>query len=69
MVGILTVLAIRVGLLATTACLFTNNVISATPWTFDASAWYFPQSAVALAVLCGLALFSGYAARTGPSAR
>ena len=68
-VGILTVLAIRVGLLATTACFFTNYVISATPWTFDASAWYFPQSAVALAVICGLALFSGYAARTGPSAR
>ena len=68
-VGILTVLAIRVGLLATTACFFANFVISGTPWTFDPSAWYFPQSAVALAFICGLAIFSGYAARTGPSGR
>jgi hypothetical protein len=66
-VGILTVVAVRIGLLATTACFLATSVISAMPWTFDTSAWYFPPSAVALTLISGLAVFAGYAtAAAGP---
>ena len=61
-VGVLTAVAIRGGLLATAACFLATFVISATPWTFDTAAWYFPASSVVLAGLCGLAAFAGYAA-------
>lgn len=63
-VGVLTIVATRVGLLGTVAAFLASFVLSATPWTFDPGAWYFPPSATALAFLCGLALFCGYAART-----
>jgi hypothetical protein len=63
-VGVLTLVATRVGLLATVAAFLASYVLSATPWTFDSSAWYFPPSATALAFLCGLALYCGYALRT-----
>lgn len=63
-VGIIAALAVRMGLLATAACFFASYALSATPWTFDPGAWYFPESAFAFAVLAGLAVFAGYAART-----
>jgi serine/threonine-protein kinase len=66
--GVLTVVAIRVGLLAAVACFVASYMISATPWTFDPGAWFFPQSAVALALVCGLALFGGVAAAGGLAA-
>jgi hypothetical protein len=31
------------------------------PWSLDSSAWYFPQSAVALAVVVAIAGTAGYA--------
>jgi Protein kinase domain len=67
-VAIVTVVAIRVGLLATSACFLATLVISATPWTFDTGAWYFQQSAVSLILISALALFAGHAARTGAAA-
>jgi hypothetical protein len=67
--GILALVAIRVGLLATAACLLGSFVMSATPWTFDTRAWYFPQSALALTLTCGLAVFCGYAALKAPAGR
>jgi serine/threonine-protein kinase len=59
-VSVLAVVAIRVGLLATAASFLASFVISATPWTFDTGAWYFPPSAAALVFICGLAVFCGY---------
>jgi serine/threonine-protein kinase len=61
MVGILALVAMYIGLLATAAAFLATFVLSATPWTFDSSAWYFPQSLAALLFLCGLAAFCGYA--------
>jgi serine/threonine-protein kinase len=60
--SVLTIVAVRVGLLATSACFVASFLISATPWTFDPGAWYFPPSACALLLLCGLAAFAGYSA-------
>jgi hypothetical protein len=60
--SVLTIVAVRVGLLATSACFVASFLISATPWTFDPGAWYFPPSASALLLLCGLAAFAGYSA-------
>jgi protein kinase-like protein len=64
-VGIIITLAVRLGLLATAALFFASYAVSATPWTFDPGAWYFPPAALAFAVLTGIAIFAGYAARTG----
>jgi hypothetical protein len=62
--GIIAALAVRMGLLATAACFFASFALSATPWTFDTGAWYFPPAALAFAILAALAIFAGYAART-----
>ncbi|MEO8520093.1 MAG: protein kinase [Acidobacteriota bacterium] len=67
-VGIIATLAVRMGLLATAACFFASYALSNTPWTFDPGAWYFPESALSFAVVAGLAMFAGYAARTRTSA-
>jgi hypothetical protein len=40
-------------------------VLTATPWSFDTSAWYFQQSALAFLVMAGLTAFAAYAARSG----
>jgi hypothetical protein len=63
-VGIITVLAIRVGLLATVLAFGTAFAITATPWSFDTSAWYFQESALAFTVMAGLTVFAAYAARS-----
>ena len=59
--AVLAAVAIRVGLLATAACFLSGFVLSATPWTFDSTTWYFAPSTAALLFICGLAAFSGYA--------
>jgi serine/threonine-protein kinase len=61
-VATLTIVALRVGLLATAAGFLSSFVLSATPWTFDSTAWYFAPSMTALLFLGGLAVFCGYAA-------
>jgi len=61
-VGLITVLAIRVGLLATVLAFATSFALTATPWTFDTSAWYFQESALAFLVLAGLTVGAAYAA-------
>jgi serine/threonine-protein kinase len=61
-VGILTVLAIHVGLLATVLAFAAVFALTATPWTFDTSAWYFQESALAFLVLAGLTVCAAYAA-------
>ena len=66
-VGIITMLAIRVGLLATVMAFCSTFVLTATPWSFDASAWYFQESALAFLVIAGLTAFAAYAARSGVS--
>ena len=63
-VGIITVLIIRVGLLATVLAFGSTFAITATPWSFDTSAWYFQESALAFLVLAGLTVFAAYAARS-----
>jgi hypothetical protein len=68
-VGIISVLAIHVGLLATVMIFATTFAMSATPWTFDTSAWYFQESAFAFVVLGGLIAFAAYAARSGSTLR
>jgi hypothetical protein len=64
-VGILTVLAIHVGLLAMVFAFGSTFVLTATPWSFDTSAWYFQQSALAFLVMAGVTAFAAYAARSG----
>lgn len=67
-VGIITVLAIHVGLLATVLAFAATFALTATPWTFDTSAWYFPQSALAMLVCAGITALAAYAARSGETA-
>ena len=64
-VGIITALAIHVGLLATVLSFCATFALTATPWTFNTSAWYFPPSAFAFLVMAGITAFAAYAARTG----
>jgi hypothetical protein len=66
-VGIIISVAIRVGLLATAAAFLASFVVSATPWTFDPTDWYFPSSALSLLLMCALAVTAGFAARAGAS--
>ena len=66
-VGIITMLAIRVGLLATVMAFCSTFVLTATPWSFDTSAWSFQESALAFLVIAGLTAFAAYAARSGVS--
>ena len=68
-VGVIAVLAIRAGLLSTAMALFATYVLSSMPWTLDTGAWYFPQSALALTFLVGLAAFAGYAMSAGSAER
>jgi hypothetical protein len=39
-------------------------VLTATPWSFDTSAWYFQESALAFLVIASVAIFAAYAARS-----
>jgi hypothetical protein len=64
-VGVIVLLAIRTGLLATAAALLATNVYSAMPWTLDTSSWFFPQTALALGALTALAAMAGYAMLSG----
>jgi hypothetical protein len=66
--GVFSAVAIRIGLLAAIACLVASYMLAATPWTFDPGAWFFPQSATALTLVCGLAVFGGIAAAGGMAA-
>jgi hypothetical protein len=66
-VGIIIGVAIHVGLLATVAAFLASFVVSATPWTFDVSDWYFPSAALALTLVGALAVTAGFAARAGAS--
>ena len=68
-VGIIISVAIRVGLLATAAAFLASFVVSATPWTFDSTDWYFPSSALSLLLMCALAVTAGFAARAGQARR
>jgi hypothetical protein len=63
-VGVITVLAIGVGPLATVLAFVATFALTATPWSFDTSAWYFPESALAFLGLAGLTAFAAYAARS-----
>jgi serine/threonine-protein kinase len=67
-VGLIIAIAIHAGLLAAAVALCATNLISAVPWTLDSGAWYFPQSALVLGVLAGLAAFGGYAMLSGGAA-
>jgi serine/threonine-protein kinase len=67
-VGLIVAIAIHAGLLAAAVALCATNLISAVPWTLDSGAWYFPQSALVLGVLAGLAAFGGYAMLSGGAA-
>jgi hypothetical protein len=60
-VGAIVVVAIQAGLLAAAATLFFTNFFTAMPWSLDSNAWYFPQSAVALAVVVAIVGTAGYA--------
>jgi hypothetical protein len=64
-VGLVVAIAIHAGLLAAATALFATNLISAVPWTLDPGAWYFPQSALALATMIAMAVFGGYAMLSG----
>jgi serine/threonine-protein kinase len=64
-VGLIVLLAIRTGLLATAAALLATNLYTFMPWTLDTSSWFFPQTALTLGVLAGLAGMAGYAMLSG----
>jgi hypothetical protein len=62
-------LAIRVGLLATAVAFTASYLLAETPWTLDANSWHFAPAAAAFAVLAGLAVLGGWAARSGTPLR
>ncbi len=57
--------ALRFGLVALTAALFTADMTLNIPVTFNPSAWYFTDSALALATVAALAIWGFYIALAG----
>jgi uncharacterized membrane protein YedE/YeeE len=62
---LLTIVAVRFGLLALVVARFAWGILETMPLTLDVSHWSAAASNWTLAVLIGLALFGFYAARAG----
>ncbi|MBS1832262.1 MAG: hypothetical protein JST65_06100, partial [Acidobacteria bacterium] len=60
---VLMFLLMRVGMLATTAGVFTINILLNTPATLDPQAWYTLPSYLRLAVIAAIAAFGFYTSR------
>jgi serine/threonine-protein kinase len=63
-VGLIILMAIRFGLLATVVTFLVTNWTSAVPWTIATDRWDFPLSVLAFAMLASVAVFGAWAARS-----
>ena len=64
MVGLIILMAIRFGLLATVVAFLVTHWTSAVPWTIATDRWDFPLSVLAFAMLASVAVFGAWAARS-----
>jgi len=70
-VGVIVVMTMRFGLLATIAAFLVTNWVTNIPWTLDTGRWDFPAVALAYLLIAAVAVFAGWAARapSAPAAR
>jgi hypothetical protein len=70
-VGVIVVMTMRFGLLATIAAFLVTNWVTNIPWTLDSGRWDFPTVALAYLLIATVAVFAGWAARapSAPAAR
>jgi ACR3 family arsenite efflux pump ArsB len=64
-VGVLALVTIRFGLLASAVALFVASMCVEVPLTFDAAHWSAAASNSTLAIVAALALYGFYASRAG----